>query len=352
MTASNDTHRVRESRQRELSTDEIEERVLKTASEIGVKVIVWSGGEFLTRKDALELLRRAQSHGYRSSVCSNGVMLDRERLLALKEAGGENLVVSLGLNSLGEDNADTRDADVDITLKALDLCEEVGVRRHVVVNLGKHNMKSLGRTFDYLFDRRISWNRSPFTARGSGVDYFKEQTLTRDEMEQFAHPHMRRHPFGYVSYTPLFLSPELHAKFSQGRHNRTVPQGPSIGCWCGTWIAVNSEGDVAPCAILLDELNAGNVREASLKEIVQRSEMFTRILDRNQLKGKCGRCRYKFTCGGCRAMAYFKCGDYMAEDPQCFFEPVDENTVSEHEEETGRHFQRYALMARYAGLGG
>jgi radical SAM protein with 4Fe4S-binding SPASM domain len=350
MSSSNDTQRVRESKRQEMSTDEIEELVLKTAKEVGVRVIIWSGGEFLTRKDSLDLLSRARKHGYRSSVCSNGLLLKREKILAIKEAAGDDVVLSLGINSLDDENESTRDAEVDLTIQALDLCEQLGVKRHVVVNLGRHNMESLGRTFDYLYQRRIPWNRSPFTARGSGAEHFTQHTLTPEEMEKHAHPEMRRHAFGYVSYTPFFLSPDVHNKFSQGRSNRTVPQHPSIGCWCGTWLAVNAEGYVAPCAILLDVLEAGNLREASFKEIIETSEMFSKILDRSQLEGKCGRCRYQYTCGGCRAMAYFKTGNYMAEDPQCFFEPVDKTTVSPHEAETNRVFEKYALMARYAGL--
>lgn len=350
MTSSNDTLRVRESRTQELSTDEIEELVLKTAKDIGVRVIIWSGGEFLTRKDSLELLRRARRHGYRSSVCSNGVKLDRQMLQAIKEAGGDDIVISLGINSLDDENSGTRDAEVDVTLRALELCEELDVKRHVVVNVGRHNMKSLGRTMDWLTEKRIPWNRSPFTARGSGVNHYDKHAVDRKEMEEYVHPELRRHFFGYVSYTPLFLSPEVHDRFSGGQKNHTVPQGPSIGCWCGTWLAVNAEGYVAPCAILLDVLEAGNVRDGTLKELVSKSEMFGRILDRNQLQGKCGRCRYQFTCGGCRAMAYFATGDYMGEDPTCFFDPEDRTTVSEHEAETNENFQRYAIMARYAGL--
>lgn len=351
MSGSNDPQRVRQSRQAQLSAAEIERLVFAQVRDVGVKIIIWSGGEFLTRPDALELLRGAREHGYRSSVCTNGLQLNRERLLAIREAGGNDLVISLGINSLDTENTATRDADVDVTLRALDLCQELGIKRHVVVNLGRHNMRTLGKTFDYLYERRIPWNRSPFTARGSGAQHFMAQTLTREEMQQYAHPELRRHAFGYVSYTPFFLAPELHAKFSQGRHNHTVPQCPSIGCWCGTWLALSAEGNLAPCAILLDVLDAGNVRETPVRDILANSDVFRRVLDRNQLGGKCGRCRYKFTCGGCRAMAFFASGDFMAEDPQCFFEPVDETTVCEHEAETGRVFERYALMARYAGGG-
>ena len=78
------------------------------------------------------------------------------------------------------------------------------------------------------------------------------------------------------------------------------------------------------------------------------AEVARAMLDRNQLQGKCGRCRYKFTCGGCRAMAYYEHGDLMAEDPTCFFEPEDETTVSEHEAQTNRMFKHYAFMLRTA----
>ena len=105
---------------------------------------------------------------------------------------------------------------------------------------------------------------------------------------------------------------------------------------------------MAPCGILLDDLRCGNVRDKTFQQIIDESPVFQQVLDRNLLKGKCGRCRYKFTCGGCRAMAYFEHGDLMGEDPTCFFEPEDETTRSEHEEETNRMFRRYAFMARHA----
>jgi hypothetical protein len=47
-------------------------------------------------------------------------------------------------------------------------------------------------------------------------------------------------------------------------------------------------------------------------------------------------------------MAWFESGDLMGEDPTCFFEPTDETTVSEHEEETNRMFRRYLFMIRLA----
>jgi radical SAM protein with 4Fe4S-binding SPASM domain len=128
----------------------------------------------------------------------------------------------------------------------------------------------------------------------------------------------------------------------------TVPQNPSIGCWCGTWLAVNAEGDVSPCGILLDDVNCGNIRQKTFQQIIDDSKVFQKILDRTQLKGKCGRCRYQFTCGGCRAMAFYETGDIMSEDPTCFFEPVDKTTVSDHEQETNKMFKTFVAISRFA----
>ena len=129
-----------------------------------------------------------------------------------------------------------------------------------------------------------------------------------------------------------------------------MPQNPPIGCWVGNWLALNAEGDLSVCPVLLDELSTGNVREKPIDQLVYESRMFADLTDRSRLKGRCGRCRYQYTCGGCRAMAFYHTGDYLEEDPTCFFDPVDETTVCEHEEETNRLFKKYLIVARHAGF--
>ena len=348
MVGSNDAAVVRQSRRQELTTDEIERYILATAREVGVKAITWSGGEFLLRPDAVELVRRATDYGYGCTVASNASRTSEEQLLELREASRGGLIMAVGINSIEDENSWTRDAGCDLAVEMLALCERLGIRRHAVVNVGKHNLDSLERTLQWLEDRNIPFNRSPFTRRGSGSDYWHQLRFTREDMERTIHPALRSRPNGYFSFTPFFLSPELHDRVSGGSANVTAPQDPSIGCWCGSWLAVSAEGEVAPCGILIDVLQCGNVRDKSFREIVDQSAVFQQVLDRNLLGGKCGRCRYQFTCGGCRAMALFEHGDLMGEDPTCFFDPVDRSTVSEHEAETNRMFGRYAFMARIA----
>jgi radical SAM protein with 4Fe4S-binding SPASM domain len=350
MSSSNDAPRVRASRKQELTFEEIRDLVLVPAQRLGVLAIGWSGGEFLLRKDAFDLFRLTVELGFQCKLCSNGELLTRERLQAIKDATGGRVTIALGLNSIDEKNAWSRDATPDRTLEVLDLCDELKIDRHVIITIGKHNTETFQQTVDYLVKRRISYNRSPLVARGSGCEFFKEQAFDRRDLQAKFHPALRRHVNGYVSFTPFFLSPELHAQVSGGVRNGTVPHNPPIGCWVGTWLTLNAEGDVSVCPVLLDELSAGNVRDKPLDRLVNESKLFATLLDRSQLKGRCGRCRYQYTCGGCRAMAYFHTGDYMQEDPTCFFDPVGEATVSEHEEETNRFFKKYLMVARYVGL--
>ena len=350
MTGSNDKQRVRESKPKELTADEIYHRVLVPAKKLNTVAVVWSGGEFLVRRDAIELLRMATDLGMRSNVCSNCKKLTRKVLERIRDATDGRGTIAVGINALDDSNRETRDAEVDRTLEVLELCKELGLSRHVIITLGKFNTDSFDNTVQYLVDNDISYNRSPFVPRGSGHGCWEAGRFTREDLQDHFHPVLRKHVNGYVSYTPYFLAPEVHARISGGARSNTVPRNPSIGCWCGHWLTVNAEGDVSVCPVLVDSLSAGNVRDAHLDQLVNNRELFASITDRSRLKGKCGRCRYQFTCGGCRAMAFYHDGDYMGEDPTCFFEPIDKTTVSEFEEETNRRFKQYTLIAACSGL--
>ncbi len=350
MTGSNDAARVRSSVGRELSFEEIRDRVLIPAKALGVRAIGWSGGEFLLRKDALRLFRLTAELGFKCNICSNCELLDRDTLEQIKDATGGNLSIAVGLNSIEGGNDWSRNAEAERTLEVLELCDLLKIDRHVIITIGKYNTHSFERTVEFLVKRRISYNRSPLVARGSGADYFAEQGFDRDDLRDSFHPLLRRYVNGYVSYTPFFLSPELHAQVSGGASNGNVPQNPPIGCWVGNWLALNAEGDLSVCPVLLDALSAGNVRDKPLDRLVAESPLFAELTDRSRLKGRCGRCRYQYTCGGCRAMAYYHSGDYLGEDPTCFFDPLDRSTVSEHEEQTNRLFKKYLIVARHAGF--
>ena len=92
------------------------------------------------------------------------------------------------------------------------------------------------------------------------------------------------------------------------------------GCLGGTGFAfISHVGQVQPCGYL--EVDSGNVREKSFKDIWENSPVFRDLRDLRKYRGKCGGCEYIRVCGGCRARAFESTGDYLAEEPLCLYEP-------------------------------
>ena len=69
------------------------------------------------------------------------------------------------------------------------------------------------------------------------------------------------------------------------------------------------------------DISAGNLVDAGydFAKVWDQSAFLTEIRDLPSYKGKCGGCAYVRVCGGCRARAWAMSGDYLAEDPICWY---------------------------------
>src|ERR1700709_1545831 len=77
----------------ELSTDEWK-RVLSELAQIGVLQIHFSGGEPTARKDLVELIQHASDVGLYSNLITSAVLLTKEKLAALADAGLSHVQIS------------------------------------------------------------------------------------------------------------------------------------------------------------------------------------------------------------------------------------------------------------------
>ena len=92
------------------------------------------------------------------------------------------------------------------------------------------------------------------------------------------------------------------------------------GCLGGSgFVFISHVGQVQPCGYL--EVDCGDLREKSFKEIWNNSPVFRDLRDLKSYEGKCGKCEYIKVCGGCRARAYESSGGYLAEEPLCLYKP-------------------------------
>ncbi len=188
-------------------------------------------------------------------------------------------------------------------------------------------------------------------ARAAGIQVTVAMTVSRENRDQvmavarFAEEHADR--VGFHRLVPLgggaemqdeMLTPlELRAmmeevhRFKKGTHLDVPLRDPVwrayfnprgcngiSGCSAGyNGLTVESNGEVYPCRRL--PIVLGNVQERSFEEL-WRSEILEQLRDRDLLKGRCGACRLRWLCGGCRAIPYALTGDHLGEDPQCFRE--------------------------------
>ncbi len=65
-------------------------------------------------------------------------------------------------------------------------------------------------------------------------------------------------------------------------------------------------------------MNVGNLKTEKFQDIWLNAPLFNAFRNRANLKGACGKCDYKFICGGCRARsAAYHNGDMLNGDPGC-----------------------------------
>lgn len=292
--------------------------------------VSFSGGEILQRADHLELIAHNARNGLHTFVNTSGSGLDSARLKGLKGAASGRLTMGFSLDSVEEDIQNKcRSGSRERLEYLLSICDENAVPYFVLVTISRQNLESLGSTLGWLHAKKIAVIRSPFVPRGSGA---KAQHLCfdRDDMGGKIHPALRDNPLSYVSHTPFFAAPDVTHLTLGGRGLNLG----NLGCQAGrTFIGINAEGDVAPCVHLLDSpVCCGNVREQPLSRILAESEIMRILRGERPAKGKCGRCRYGDSCRGCRSLAHYLAGDYLAEDPTCFFDPDSPETRSPYED--------------------
>ncbi|MCB2186899.1 MAG: radical SAM protein [Deltaproteobacteria bacterium] len=329
----------------ELDLAELTRLVLAPARRLGARIVVFSGGEFFLRPDALEILAAADGLGFYSRVATNGLALDSGLLALLRRRFGSRLGFSLGVNSFDQANRATRCQDAGRTLALIKKLRRFRFNLQLTVTVGRHNAGSFPATARAIAGLGLAFNRSPLVPRGAGDPALMLDAAT---MARLVHPSLVARVHGYISFTPFFLRPEDYlALGGAARPGSNFASLPPVGCWCGSWLAVGAEGEVSPCPLLLDGVSLGNVRAAGgLDQVASASRLLARLRDRRNLGGRCGACRYRYTCGGCRALAYYQTGDVLGPDPTCFLDRLSSAEAARLERLTAANFRTHARALR------
>jgi radical SAM protein with 4Fe4S-binding SPASM domain len=294
----------------------------------GIGLLIIDGGEPLCREDLLDIVKYASSKNIRTTIGSNGTLIDEAMARKMIEAG----VVAVAISVDGAD-AETHDSFRGVegafeqTMRGIGACRDAGLPFQLNMVIRKDNLSQLNDMLRLVVD--LGANAAEvfdLVAAGRAKDECKELVLSLEErksvMEQLArtqedYPLIIRVP-GCPMYPLILQEKDIKPKHFPPEMLRRIPyygRGCAAGMPMG-YVMVISNGDVNPCMLL--QVNLGNIREQSITSIWEDSPELIKLRNRDLLKGECGVCNYKLTCSGCRGRAYEETGDMMATDPGCW----------------------------------
>lgn len=303
-------------------------------AEFNVPVLLFSGGEPLIRPDFFDLASYAAQRGIRSTISTNGTLIDRDVAKTLKRIGVG--YVGISLDGIGERNDFFRGKKgaFDDALRGIRNCLEIGQRVGLRFTINRHNYDQLSGIFDLIKEERIPrvcFYHLVYSGRGSAMmDEDLTHRETREALDLIMEKTRDFHRRGINTevltvdnhcdaiYLYLKLKQEDPARAGEVLELLKANGGNRTGIAIGE---VDWHGDVHPDQFTRNHV-FGNVRERKFGDIW--TDMSHPILAglknrRPLLKGRCAECSWVSLCNGnFRARAESVHGDFWAPDPACY----------------------------------
>ena len=328
-------------------------RLLDQVAELGPKVFVITGGDPLKREDVYDMIAYAKKIGLEPSVTPSATpLLTPEAIAKMKEHGVARLAISLDHYKREDHDSFRRvDGSFDLTIRAIEAARDNGIPVQINSTVSKRTAADMPKMAETLarYPNIVMWSvfflvptgraktadmieaeevetlfgelyeiskRVPFNIRTTEAMHYRRYVLQRMMKEQGRSIEELVDPrTGLVDASTIFMRP-IGVQTQTGAITRS-PKGVNEA---KGFVFISHIGDVFPSGFL--PLRAGNVKKESLVDIYRQSEIFLKLRDSANLKGKCGICEFRELCGGSRSRAWSVTGDAFASDPICTYEPV------------------------------
>ena len=303
-------------------------------AEMGVPVLLFSGGEPFLREDLFELGAYARSRGLRAVISTNGTLISPEMARKVKDTDFQYVGISLDGMEATNDRFRGKQGAFQEGLQGIRNCKEVGVKVGLRFTLNRRNMADLDAIFDLMIEEEIPRcciYHLVYAGRGTNLtdeDLSHEETRdavdlifrrTREIVESGREVEILtvdNHSDGPYLYMQVLREDPSRAEEIMRllRMNGGNGSGERIG-------AVDWRGDVHADQFWT-HYSFGNLRDRPFSEIwYDTSDELMRGLKekKEHVKGRCARCRFLDICGGnFRVRAEAVHDDVWAPDPACY----------------------------------
>jgi pyrroloquinoline quinone biosynthesis protein E len=302
----------------ELSTEDWQ-KVMRQAGELGILQVHLSGGEPTLRRDLEDIIKTAADAGLYTNLITAAVLLTRERLESLKEAGLDHVQISIQDVDVNAENADRIGGYKGGSAKKKEVAgwvRELGLPLTINAPIHRHNINSVEAIIDYAVE--LGAGRVEI----AHVQYYAWALLNRASlmptreafMEAARIVERKREELKGIIVIDAVV-PDYYAKFPK----------PCMGGWGRGIINITPSGRVLPChaAESITGLEFDSVRDKPLGEIWLFGDAFQKYRGTDWMKEPCRSCsRREIDYGGCRCQAFALTGDAANTDPACSLSPL------------------------------
>ena len=315
-----------------LTTEAIMETLPKLKAN-GVKFIIFSGGEPLTRKDIYDIAARCRELGIVTYLSTNG--------LYVKTSNAERILDAFDYIGISIDGSpEVHDAFRGLkgsfveSMKAVDLLNSYGrTKVGIRFTMTKDTYDDLAFIFDLAEEHNIPKlyiSHLVYSGRGLdnlAMDITKEQRITAVNyiLDKAFEYHETGRDIEIVTGNMEMDAILFERRFAKRYPDLADEMDRRLLAWGGNsagrkLLNIDSEGNVKPDPFF--PLTIGNILTQDFSDIWTNEPM--EVLEKlrehpRKLGGKCAQCRYLSICnGGSRSRAYAIHGDLWAEDPSCY----------------------------------
>lgn len=300
--------------------------------EVGKPTVILTGGEPLLRHDLFDIARYAVEKGLKVVMGTNGTLITPEVAHRLKEIPVSRVAVSIDFPTPElQDRFRGKTGAFEAAMAGIANLRQTGIEIQVNSTITRLNREYLNELLNLALEvGAVAFHPFMLVPTGRGKD-LKGIEMSSEEYEQTLHwVYEKQSELGDIISLKPTDAPHyqriVRQRASSNNHREAEPRNnvmrtTSRGCLAGTGFCfVSYCGQVQGCGYL--DIEAGNIREHSFREIWTDSVLFRKLRNPSNIKGKCGICEYKSVCGGCRARAYESTGDYLEAEPYCIYKPA------------------------------
>lgn len=278
------------------------------------KIVNITGGEPLLYPQIFQLIRYIKEKTpLKVSLSTNGYLLDKKTAATLKKLSLDGINISLdSIQSKKHDSFRGRKGAYKLAEKGIETAVESGLNCRIACALGKFNYKEVEDLILKACDldcTAISFRR--ILPISKALISLKPQLLNKNELIYTLKKIYKALIFFYP-YLNIYIQEPIDLYLSQKILKRKFSDFGGCSA-CRTLVDIKTNGNVWPCFAL--PIKLGNIYTQSLREILKHP--VAKPLISQNLQGNCQKCSLKRICGGCRAWALFKTGNFLATDPLC-----------------------------------